>query len=107
MYLKAIEVVKRHVFYRPMLPDARDVLLSGNVRIDHASGNPVLDAEGQHLACFVGGMVELASKIFDRPQDMDVGRRLVDGCVWAYSVTSTGIMPESFHAIPLPGCGSL
>jgi mannosyl-oligosaccharide alpha-1,2-mannosidase len=44
----------------------------------------------------MGGSVAIASKIFDRPQDMFVARGLTDGCVWAYDIMPTGIMPEIF-----------
>lgn len=99
MYEKCIEVFKKHIFYRPMLPDGIDVLLSGNANVDGASGQVNLDPEVQHLACFTGGMVDIAAKIFDRPQDSDTARRLVDGCIWAYGSTVTGIMPESFRVV--------
>ncbi|KAI9841002.1 MAG: hypothetical protein M1837_001077 [Sclerophora amabilis] len=99
MYVKAIEPCKEHIFFRPMLPDGIDVLLSGSVRA-HPEEEVQLDPEGQHLACFTGAMVDLAAKIFDRPQDEDTARKLVDGCIWAYNSTATGIMPESFRAVP-------
>lgn len=27
-------------------------------------------------------------------------RKLIDGCIWAYNATSTGIMPELFKLVP-------
>lgn len=100
MYEKCIEVFKKHIFYRPMLLDNTNVPVSGNVHVGYESGQVELDPEVQHLACFTGGMVDLAAKIFNRPQDSDVARRLVDGCIWAYGSTITGIMPESFRVVP-------
>ena len=99
MYVKAFGAIKKYLLYRPMLPEAPDILFSGNAESDYETKQVQLDPEAQHLACFVGGMVELASRIFDRPDDADVGRRLVDGCIWAYSITATGIMPESMRLI--------
>ena len=99
MYEKCIDVVKRHIFFRPMLPANNDILLSGTVRVDAVDGRVTLDPEGQHLACFTGGMVDLAAKIFDHPEDSEIAKKLVDGCVWAYDMTQTGIMPESFSVV--------
>ena len=100
MYEKCVEVFKKHIFFRPMLPNGTDILLSGNAVKDGASGKIKLDAQTQHLACFTGGMVDLAAKIFDRPQDSATAQKLVDGCIWGYENTRTGIMPESFNVLP-------
>ncbi|KAF2086527.1 glycoside hydrolase family 47 protein [Saccharata proteae CBS 121410] len=98
MYENAIEVAKRHMFYRPMNPQNADILLSGSIFTYGVTGVK-LNAEGQHLACFVGGMVGIAAKIFNRSEDLDVARKLTDGCIWAYESMPTGIMPEVFHAV--------
>ncbi len=99
MYLKFVEVAKRELFFRPMTVGDEDILISGTVH--KSDGNePVLDPELQHLTCFTGGMLAIAGKIFDRPADVEDGRRLTDGCIWAYKNTVTGIMPESFRAVP-------
>ena len=45
-------------------------------------------------------MVGIGAKIFDRPSDMTIARKLVDGCIWAYNHTQTGIMPEIFLMMP-------
>ena len=98
MYESSLDVMKKHLFFRPMLPDA-NVLISGNADVQD-DGSVTTDAEAQHLACFTGGMVDIAAKIFNRPEDADTAKRLVDGCIWAYGLTKTGIMPESFHVQP-------
>ena len=98
MYDRAIMAAKRYMFFRPMLPKNRDVLVSGNVVIK--DGKPVLDPEGQHLTCFLGGMVALGAKLFKEAGDLDVAKRLVDGCIWAYDAMPSGLMPETFHMVP-------
>jgi len=102
MYELAIETAKKHLFFRPLNPANQDLLLSGTAK-KNAAGLIKLDPEGQHLACFTGGMVALAAKIFNRPHDIDVARQLVDGCIWAYESMPSGIMPETFHAVPCQG----
>ncbi|KAF2400729.1 class I alpha-mannosidase-like protein [Trichodelitschia bisporula] len=99
MYENAIDAAKKYLFFRPMTPDNRDVLISGTAK--KMVAEPIkLTAEGQHLTCFTGGMVGIGAKIFGRDQDLDVARKLVDGCAWAYESTKTGIMPEIFRAVP-------
>ncbi|KAG9229835.1 class I alpha-mannosidase [Amylocarpus encephaloides] len=99
MYEKFIKVAKEELFFRPMNMRDEDILISGTVnRID---GKPTrLTPELQHLACFTGGMVAIAGKIFNKPEEVRIGSKLADGCVWAYKSTITGIMPETFTVIP-------
>jgi len=99
MYEDTIEMVERYIFFRPMTEKGEDVLLSGNAAINK-EGHISLDPQGQHLACFAGGMVAIGAKIFHRPDDIDVAKRLVAGCVWAYRAMPTGLMPETFHTVP-------
>ncbi|KAF2187279.1 glycoside hydrolase family 47 protein [Zopfia rhizophila CBS 207.26] len=101
LYEGAIEAAKKHLFFRPMNPQNQDILISGTVR-KNAADFIKLQPEGQHLACFAGGMVGIGSKIFERPDELDIARKLVDGCIWAYDSMPTGIMPESFVAVPCP-----
>lgn len=102
MYEMAIETSKKYLFFRPMLPDNRDILLSGSVAIrgELDEDNLLLQPEGTHLTCFVGGMLAIGSKIFNRSNDLDLARKLTDGCVWAYEATTTGIMPEHYLVVP-------
>ena len=99
LYEDSIEVVKKHIFYRPMTEKNDDILLSGNARVN-ADNLVTQDSQGQHLACFTGGMVGIAAQIFDRPQDLAMARKLVDGCIWAYRAMPSGLMPETFHTVP-------
>jgi mannosyl-oligosaccharide alpha-1,2-mannosidase len=99
MYEASIKTAEKHLFFRPMTKKAEDVLLSGNVAVRKQS-EINLDPEGQHLACFLGGMVGLGAKVFDLAGQMDIAKRLVRGCVWAYRAMPTGLMPEVFHTMP-------
>jgi mannosyl-oligosaccharide alpha-1,2-mannosidase len=78
LYEHAIEPGKKHLFFRPLTPQNQDILISGNVRMN-SFGLVKLDPEAQHLSCFVGGMVGIAAKIFNRTEELDVARKLVDG----------------------------
>src|SRR6266536_1692264 len=99
MYETAMNVAKKHIFFRPMTKDNQDILFSGNVRLTTAK-EVSLDPQGQHLACFTGGMVGVGAKIFNHPEDLAIARKLVDGCIWAYESMPTGLMPETFHMLP-------
>ncbi|KAE9966406.1 hypothetical protein BLS_007029 [Venturia inaequalis] len=98
MYENFIEAAKKYLFFRPLTPDNRHVLISGTVQASSSSA-PTLNTEGQHLTCFVGGIVGIASRIFNRPQDLETAKKLVEGCIWAYESTPSGIMPEIFKAV--------
>lgn len=100
LYEYAIDVAKKHLFFRPMTKDEADILVSGDARVDGAS--ILRDPRGQHLSCFAGGMVGIAAQIFGRQEDLEIARRLVDGCVWAYDSMPSGIMPEVFNMV---ACG--
>ncbi|KAL0260718.1 hypothetical protein SLS55_004408 [Diplodia seriata] len=113
MYEKSADVVKSNLLYRPMLPDGSpDMLFAGTLTVsppDRKSKKPVkkLKHEVTHLTCFAGGMFAYGAKIFNRPKDVKIGAELTEGCVWAYNVTTTGIMPESALLTPcdsLDGC---
>ncbi|KAF2126152.1 glycoside hydrolase family 47 protein [Dothidotthia symphoricarpi CBS 119687] len=102
LYEHAIDAAKKHIFFRPMNPQNQNILISGNAYIT-AAGSVKTEPEGQHLGCFTGGMVGIAAKIFNRTDELDIARRLVDGCIWAYDSMPTGIMPETFVAVPCNG----
>jgi mannosyl-oligosaccharide alpha-1,2-mannosidase len=100
MYEKAMETAEKYLFYTPLTEHSEDVLLSGNAFPTNDDEEPVLEPEGQHLACYTGGMLAMGAMIFERPTDLDVARRLVEGCVWAYNAFPSGLMPEVFHTVP-------
>lgn len=99
MYARSMDVAKKLLFFRPKTPGSEDILFSGYINTAPRTSRK-LHAEGQHLACFTGGMVATAAKIFDRPDEVEVGRKLTEGCIWAYRSTPSGIMPEIFRAVP-------
>jgi hypothetical protein len=71
LYEGAIETAKKNLFFRPMIPQNQNILISGTVRTT-TLGTVKLDPEGQHLACFAGGMVALGAKIFNRTDDLAI-----------------------------------
>lgn len=99
LYEHAIEAAKEHIFFRPLNPQNQDILISGSASRS-SLGMVKLDPEAQHLSCYTGGMVAIGSAIFNRTEDLDIARKLVDGCIWAYDSTPTNIMPETFHVVP-------
>lgn len=105
LHEKTVAAVKKWLLFRPMVPDEPDILFSAKVRISSAadmtlSERMTYEYEITHLTCFLGGMFGLGAKIFDSPEDLEIGKRLTDGCVWAYSVMPSGIMPEYAHVAP-------
>ncbi|KAI0438637.1 glycoside hydrolase family 47 protein [Xylaria telfairii] len=107
LHLKVSEAVKKWLLFRPMVPDDRDILFSAKLT---TSGEPETDANKQyevtHLTCFIGGMFGMGGKIFEVPADVEIGKKLTEGCVWAYESTPTGIMPEGAHVLPCPDAKS-
>ncbi|KAI1204750.1 glycoside hydrolase family 47 protein [Annulohypoxylon truncatum] len=101
LHAKVTAAVKKWLLFRPMIPDDRDILFSAKI---NTQGNPEVDAttewEVTHLTCFIGGMFGMGGKIFDVPEDVEIGKRLTDGCVWAYENTPSGIMPEGATVVP-------
>jgi len=103
MWLWAMDTAVKRALFRPMIPNNGDVLLPGQVKI-HDDGTIALHATTQHLECFLGGMFAMGSKVypakyFGQESHMMIGRKLTNGCVWAYRSTPSGIMPESFTTL--------
>jgi len=109
MFEWSMDVAKEKLLFRVMLPDEeREILVSGSYKVstpmaDDVPEETTLSTTGSHLTCFVGGMFALGAKVFNRSEDLEIAEKLTDGCVWAYEMTTTGIMPESFIAIPCEG----
>ncbi|KAJ6264683.1 hypothetical protein Dda_0832 [Drechslerella dactyloides] len=110
MYLETYKTGRDGLFFKPMTPKSSDILVSGLLRVnqDYDSGQYIRthEAEGSHLTCFVGGMVGMGSKIFNRPEDLEAAIKLTEGCVWNYFSTETGIMPENFIMAKCPKTGT-
>ncbi|KYK56968.1 glycosyl hydrolase [Drechmeria coniospora] len=97
LYRLAIEAVVEKLLFRPMLPDQKDVLFTGDW---HANMDHPFIPESQHLTCFVGGMFALGGRVFSLDEHVSIGERLARGCAWAYGSFPTGVMPEIFNLIP-------
>ncbi|KAF2466488.1 seven-hairpin glycosidase [Lindgomyces ingoldianus] len=100
LYQGSMKTAIRHTLYRPMTPENADILMSGFVRAEGSEAN--LYPEMQHLVCFAGGMFALGGKIFENEEHVAIGRKLADGCVWAYKALPFGIMPEVSHLYACP-----
>ena len=97
--ISALEATKNNLLFRPMIEDEnREILFSA--KITTRNGDPEYDFEVTHLSCFAGGMFGMSGKIFERPEYVEIGKRLTDGCVWAYEVFPNGIMPEHARIVP-------
>jgi mannosyl-oligosaccharide alpha-1,2-mannosidase len=108
LYQNALETMKKYIFYRPMVPDGENLLVPGHVRVFDKGDleNREVTYEAQHLGCFAGGMVSIGAKIFRKDTDLDVGKRLVEGCLWGYEKMPQGIMPEIMELTPCPSNSS-
>ena len=101
MYEKTAKGVTDYLLFRPMAEGDPDILFSAKAySSDGTIENMSYEWETTHLTCFLGGMFGLGGKIFDRPEDVEIGKRLADGCVWAYDMMPTGIMPERALLVP-------
>ena len=102
MYDMAVDAFNKHLVFRPMIKEEkRNIRIAGSYTTCDATGGG-LKPDSQHLTCFAGAMLGLGAKIYPdtRNDDLDLAKKITDGCVWAYEATTTGIMPEVFHAIP-------
>ncbi|KAK1829375.1 glycoside hydrolase [Podospora conica] len=103
MHEKTADAVRKYLLFRPMAAGDPDVLFSAKaVSADGTDAHLTYEYEVTHLTCFLGGMFALGGKLFDRKADVDIGGRLAQGCVWAYDVFPTGIMPEYAQVLPCP-----
>lgn len=105
MHEKTVAAVKKHLLFRPMVKDNADILFSAKAKVStnvnvSPSDRIQLEYEVTHLTCFLGGMFAMGGKIFGSEEDLNVGRRLTDGCVWAYSSMPAGIMAEYAQVSP-------
>ncbi|KHJ30855.1 putative class i alpha-mannosidase protein [Erysiphe necator] len=103
LYEDFISVAKKHLFTRFYNEQNNNLTISGDVRV---SGTEIhQEPVGQHLTCFTGGMVALASKIFSRPEELPLAEELTQGCIWTYDTSPNGIGPEIFTVSPCPKDG--
>ena len=95
MYNAALAKAKELLFFRVLNPENKDILVPGTLRF-HTKKRMDRVPQGQHLTCFAGGMVALASRIFSQPEELETARQLVEGCLWSYESMPSGIGPEIF-----------
>ncbi|XXG93909.1 hypothetical protein Hte_000159 [Hypoxylon texense] len=102
MYEESMKTALKYNVFRPMLPGAPDILISGTVRVEKEGGMTAfnLEHQGQHLVCFAGGMLAVGGKLFENDEHLEAAKKLVDGCVWTYKAMPHGIMPETFFMTP-------
>ena len=102
MYEKAVDKAKEYNLFRPMTPTNEDILISGQVHTKSDNGKIAIELEpqGQHLVCFLGGMLAIGGRLFNRAGDLDLATKLTDGCVYTYKAFPHGIMPETFYMAP-------
>lgn len=102
MYTKAIDSAVKHNLFRPMTPDNLDILVSGQIHAREDGGRRFyeLETQGQHLVCYLGGVLALGGRLFGRDHDIDTARRLTNGCIYTYTAFPHGIMPETFFMSP-------
>ncbi len=101
MHEKTVDAVREHLLYRPMAKGDPDILFSAKAySSDGTLDKMTYEWEVTHLTCFLGGMFGLGGKIFNRPGDVEIAKKLADGCVWAYDSMPAGVMPESSRVLP-------
>ncbi|KXT11942.1 hypothetical protein AC579_999 [Pseudocercospora musae] len=102
MYRWAMSTATQYMLYSPMIKkEDHNILLPGTVHVE--DGGYTLQPELQHLVCFVGGMLAVGGRLLKNETHVDLGRRVTDGCTFAYSLFQTGVMPENCNLIPCQG----
>ncbi|KAH6898027.1 endoplasmic reticulum mannosyl-oligosaccharide 1,2-alpha-mannosidase [Thelonectria olida] len=94
-----MDAAGEYLFFRPMLPDEKDILFPGNVVVNDKNV-ATFDAESEHLGCFIGGTIALGGQLFGSADDIETGVKLAKGCAYAYAAFPTGMMPERFNSVP-------
>ena len=100
LYEDSMRAAIKHLFFRPLTPTNEDILIAGDVRSNDDGSSIVLEPRGQHLTCFVGGMLGLGGRLFSDDEHVRLGQKITDGCVWAYKANNLGVMPEIAHFLP-------
>ncbi|KAG5359120.1 Mannosyl-oligosaccharide 1,2-alpha-mannosidase MNS2 [Yarrowia sp. C11] len=100
MYMQSADQGAKMLLYKPNTTSPEEILFSGDIH--YKADDMVFDPTMAHLSCFLGGMYAMGGKVLDRPKDVEIGKRLTQGCVYAYGATGTGVMPEDLHVV---ACG--
>jgi mannosyl-oligosaccharide alpha-1,2-mannosidase len=93
-----LDAAERNLFFRPMLPGGEDILISAPVHVEE-NDMVVLEAQTEHLTCFVGGMYALAGRLFEHAPYIETGIKLTHGCAFAYRSMPSGMMPERYETV--------
>jgi mannosyl-oligosaccharide alpha-1,2-mannosidase len=104
LYVNMVKAAKEHLAFQPQVENNDGILFMGTKKLT-ADGISIDDNEMSHLTCFVGGMFALGGRILNRPEDITLGSKITEGCVWAYNATRSGVMPESFQVRRCPATG--
>ncbi|RHZ47128.1 hypothetical protein Glove_590g23 [Diversispora epigaea] len=89
MYIESIEGMYKYLIKPSPIKERPDLLFLGELQYyDSFIGKM------GHLSCFAPGMLAIGSKVFDRPEDLEIAKKLVETCYWAYGITKTGIAAE-------------
>lgn len=96
-YLAALDDIKTYMLFKPKIPGGENVLFASSIGVSMKEDKILVEQEldMQHLTCFAGGMFGLGSRLFNRPDDMDIAEKLTMGCVSLYE--KLDIMPEIIH----------
>ena len=107
MHEHAMSAMKKYLLFRTMTETPkRPVFFTGDFQTSGIYNNETKRIEGNlvphtgHLTCFQGAFIGLAARAFRNEKDLDLARKLTDGCIWAYEQTATGIMPELLDMVP-------
>ncbi|KAM0279428.1 hypothetical protein ACHAQH_004588 [Verticillium albo-atrum] len=99
MTKRFMKTAEETMFFRPMVPEQADILISANARVAE-DGTVTRDSESEHLTCFIGGTFALAGRLLRQPAQVETGVKLARGCAYAYGVFASGMMPERYNMVP-------
>ena len=107
MHELTMPTIKEYLLFRAMTNETkRHAFFTGDFTSQGVFNNETEQMDGTfsphtgHLTCFQGAYIALAAKAFRMDKDLDLAKKLTEGCVWAYEQTATGIMPELFDMVP-------
>lgn len=104
LYERSMAASIEHLLFRPMTPQNADILFGGDAHAEDR--DTILEPRGQHLTCFAGGMFGLGGRLTANKEHVEIGRKLTDGCIWAYENMVHGVMPEIAHFVACPSKGN-
>ena len=98
LWSTALPLLKSHLLFRPQAPNNKHLLFPGEIMAWKDRTSPI-SGKVEHLSCFLGGLFALSSRTFasstNATEDLELGRKLTEGCVWAYETTASGVMPDT------------